>query len=197
MRFVSASNGGTAAGQTVTWKKLPSLEPGASVTLTLTTQVISTQAGSFRNWAEISADSSSTYGPDVHDKDSTPDTTTGSDQTLPNDPYVGIDDLGLIDTDGLPGGDEDDNDDAVVVVSAVIPPPTGPTTVPSTTPTTAPSTTPTTPTTVPFTGTTQPTGTLPKTGTDSTGLIGWAGLITALGAGLWLATRRRRTAGQR
>jgi uncharacterized repeat protein (TIGR01451 family) len=94
-----------------------SLAPGAFIDLTVTTSISDPTQRPFRNWAEISADSADFYdlvGRDVEDKDSTPDTATGSDDTLPADDYVGIDTLSLISSDGLPAGDEDDNDDAIV-----------------------------------------------------------------------------------
>ncbi|MEQ1699588.1 MAG: hypothetical protein ABMA25_05730 [Ilumatobacteraceae bacterium] len=71
----------------------------------------------WRNWAEISSDSAQTlYG--INDVDSTPDTTTGGDNTLPNDNYEGIATL----TPTYPAdnpADEDDNDDATITNSGV------------------------------------------------------------------------------
>ncbi len=107
--FISASNGGTAVGSVVTWANLPSLAPGQTTTISLTALVKDGLNGDYRNWAEISDDSSEDYG--VTDEDSTPDTNTGNDNadglgTDPNDPYTNHNDITLDD----PAGDEDDND---------------------------------------------------------------------------------------
>ncbi len=115
MTFSSASDGGTAAGQVVTWTDLGSLEPGEEITLSVSVTITDVRGDDYRNWAEISADSATDYGADVADDDSTPDTETGADETLPDDDYVGIDDLGDVEIDQVEG-DEDDNDDAVVKV---------------------------------------------------------------------------------
>ena len=116
MSFVTASDGGSATGQVVTWTDLASLEPGEEITLTVTTEIIDVRGTDYRNWAEISADSAADYGDGVTDDDSTPDTDTGADETLPdNDDYVGIDDLTEVETDQVEG-DSDDNDDAIVNV---------------------------------------------------------------------------------
>ncbi len=107
--FIAASDSGTASGTVVTWANLPNLDPGQTKTLTLTAQVKDGLNGDYRNWAEISDDSSEDYG--VTDEDSTPDTTTGNDNTDgfgidPNDPYTNHNDITL----DNPTGDEDDND---------------------------------------------------------------------------------------
>ena len=113
MTFITASDGGIEAAGVVTWNMVDTLLPGEFKDLTITTQVGDITTAPFRNWAEISADSGD-------DADSTPDTVTGSGQTLPNDAtapgggYVSITDLATIDVNGAPAADEDDNDDAVV-----------------------------------------------------------------------------------
>ena len=96
LTFVSADNGGTAVNGVVTWSNLPSIPAGATFDLHIVTKVGA--VGSYRNWAEISADS----GDDV---DSTPDT------DIANDPYVGTDDL------DRPDFGEDDHDDALITVT--------------------------------------------------------------------------------
>ena len=111
MSFVSASNGGTAAGQTVTWSGLANLAPGAQTTLNLVLRVDDALQRQYRNWAEISDDSSEDYGFGETDEDSTPDTNTGDDNAqgfgnAPNDAVDNHNDITLDD----PAGDEDDND---------------------------------------------------------------------------------------
>ncbi len=113
LTFVSASDSGVNASGIVTWDLTTSLLPGEFKELTLTTTVADVTKAPFRNWAEISADSGV-------DKDSIPDTNTGSGATMPNDAtapgggYVGITDSTVLATDGTPAADEDDNDDASV-----------------------------------------------------------------------------------
>ncbi|HRE00375.1 MAG TPA: DUF11 domain-containing protein, partial [Ilumatobacteraceae bacterium] len=62
---------------------MPTLAPGAHADVTLVTTVADMNFQPFRNWAEISADGADAYDipgvRDVEDKDSTPDTNTGSD----------------------------------------------------------------------------------------------------------------------
>ena len=108
MSFVSASNAGTESAGVITWT-IANIPVNSFVDLTFVGAVVDPAAGPFRNWAEISSDSGA-------DEDSTPDTNTGSNQTLPNDDYVGIDDLTLATVDQVTG-DSDDNDDAVVNVA--------------------------------------------------------------------------------
>jgi uncharacterized repeat protein (TIGR01451 family) len=106
MAFSSASDGGTVAGDRVTWT-IANLAPGARKVLTLTTIVTDLSRPSYRNWAEIATDS----GDDV---DSIPDTNVGKDTTPPNDQVTNHNDP-LFNSNTLtplPGGqlDEDDND---------------------------------------------------------------------------------------
>jgi uncharacterized repeat protein (TIGR01451 family) len=106
MAFVSASDGGTVSGFTVTWT-ITNLTPGTSKVLTLTTRVTDITRPSYRNWAEITADS----GDDI---DSTPDTNIGKDGTNPNDQVTNHNDVNFNNNTltPLPNGqlDEDDND---------------------------------------------------------------------------------------
>ncbi|MGD9702729.1 MAG: SdrD B-like domain-containing protein [Acidimicrobiia bacterium] len=106
MAFVSASDGGTATGDTVTWT-ITNLAPGAKKVLTLATRVTDISRPAYRNWAEITADS----GDDI---DSTPDTNLGKDSTNPNDQVTNHNDTTFNNNSltPLPGGqlDEDDND---------------------------------------------------------------------------------------
>jgi uncharacterized repeat protein (TIGR01451 family) len=106
--FVSASDGGSHSSGVVTWSNLPSLAAGATKDLTLVATV-SVTPGSYTNWAEISADSGD-------DEDSTPDTNTGQDNTLPNDLVIDRTALNDVNIDPSPG-DEDDNDPATVTVT--------------------------------------------------------------------------------
>ncbi|MDO8365075.1 MAG: SdrD B-like domain-containing protein [Actinomycetota bacterium] len=110
------------AGQVYDWD-MPSLAPGATATITLVTTISDINQRPFRNWAEISADSSADYA--TFDEDSTPDTDTGADTgggsdtgSMPND--VAVDQTVLPVTQHNPAGvDEDDNDFAVVDVALV------------------------------------------------------------------------------
>ena len=111
-----ACTGGTACSQAaaVVTFTMASIAAGETAEVTYTTTITDVTKAPFRNWAEISADSAQLlYG--VDDEDSTPDTNTGKDTTLPNDNYVGIADLADVSIDQL-NGDEDDNDDAVAEV---------------------------------------------------------------------------------
>ncbi len=117
--FVSASDGGIWSAERINWNNLASLEPGEFRDFTVVTEISDVGVSSFRSWAEISV----AAGPDA---DSTPDTDTGSDQTLPNDAsvtgggYVSITDLAVIAVNDSPLGDEDDNDDAEVLLVAPV-----------------------------------------------------------------------------
>lgn len=114
MTFVSASDGGaeTAPGSGVVAWDLGGLDPGGTITVTLTASVTDVMLAPYRNWAEISSDS----GDDV---DSTPDTDTGSDPdggfgVNPNDEAANHDSPAF-DSNAetpLPSSelDEDDND---------------------------------------------------------------------------------------
>ena len=109
MGFVSASNGGVAGGNTVSWSALASLNPGATSTLSLVLRVEDATLGDYRNWAEITSDGAAIYG--TTDEDSTPDPNTGNDNAAgfgndPNDPFNNHNDITLDE----PAGDEDDND---------------------------------------------------------------------------------------
>ena len=75
LEFASASSGGTAAGQTVTWTDLPSLAPGAGATLTVEAHLTDVDQSSYLNTAQISDDSAEQYSTateTVTDRDSTP-----------------------------------------------------------------------------------------------------------------------------
>ncbi|MDA7502178.1 hypothetical protein N8482_02785, partial [Chitinophagales bacterium] len=114
MSYIGSSNNGSFAGGTVTWT-VANLAPGTQATRTITLQVDDVSLAPYRNWAEISSDSSSDYG--VTDEDSTPDTNTGNDTaagtgTAPNDLVNNHDDITL----DNPANDEDDNDYADVAV---------------------------------------------------------------------------------
>ena len=84
-QFVSASDGGTFAGGTVTWDLAASLQPGESRTLTLEIEIVDFTLRSFTNFTEISEDSAEdfgidpTTGADEVDSDSTPDNDDSSD----------------------------------------------------------------------------------------------------------------------
>ena len=71
MEFVSASDFGTASGNTVTWTNLANLNAGQSMTVTIALRVVDVTQAPFENFAEISDDSSEDFG--VTDEDSTPD----------------------------------------------------------------------------------------------------------------------------
>ncbi|MEL6923059.1 MAG: gliding motility-associated C-terminal domain-containing protein, partial [Bacteroidota bacterium] len=101
MSFVSADNGAVEFGGVVTWI-IPDLEPGETIDLTVTLRADNTLLGSFRNWAEISDDSSEDYG--LTDDDSTPDAD-------PNDDANDHDDITLDDA----AGDEDDSDFETII----------------------------------------------------------------------------------
>jgi uncharacterized repeat protein (TIGR01451 family)/LPXTG-motif cell wall-anchored protein len=164
MGFVSAINSGAHAAGIVTWA-ISDLAPGTSLDLSYSTSIVDVDAAPFRNWAEISSDSGvSLYG--VADKDSAPDNDTGSDGSLPNDEYVGIDDLDDVVIDQVTG-DEDDNDDAAVAVNPPVPPST----------------------TIPPVATTTPI--LPATGVNSGSALPVSALLLIGGLVLLLAARRR------
>lgn len=80
--FVTASGGGTATGQIVTWIELASLLPGASVTLTVDARLTDVARDAYVNVAEVvddSADTFSTATEPVDDRDSNPDQVHGED----------------------------------------------------------------------------------------------------------------------
>ena len=88
--FVSASDGGTQTAPDsgmIVWA-IPDLAPGVTKVLTLTVKLDNLTQLSYRNWAEISADSATDYAGVTKDEDSTPDSNTGKDHTDPNDPYI-------------------------------------------------------------------------------------------------------------
>jgi len=95
---------------------MPNLAPGATTEFTVTTKVDDITKRPFRNWAEVSDDSSENYN--TTDFDSTPDNNTGDDTgagvgTNPNDRVV---DNVLADVEiDTVLNDEDDNDLAEVV----------------------------------------------------------------------------------
>ena len=111
MSFVSASDGGTdnAGNRSVRWDDLSNLDPGQTKELTLTLRVDDATQGDFRNWAEITDDSSEDFN--TTDEDSTPDIDRGDDDapgfgTGPNDDVDNHNDITL----DNPANDEDDND---------------------------------------------------------------------------------------
>lgn len=106
---VSASNGGTIAGQSVTWN-LSGLAAGATTSVTVTVRVANFASRPWVNIAEISADGADSYDStgyqnpadgDVEDDDSIPDANPSNDAlidqtvlpgTQHNDPAVDSDD---------------------------------------------------------------------------------------------------------
>ncbi len=114
MAYDSSTDGGAVAGdgRSVTWV-LPSLLPGGTVNVTLTTHVVDVTKRPFRNTAEITADGSAAYtvpgGTTVHDADS-----------VPGDEASSAVDITTIDEAGV-GADagHDDEDVAVVDVHVV------------------------------------------------------------------------------
>jgi len=98
MSFISASDFGSYNGATVTWSNLPNLNPGDTKVLTIILRMDDTSFDTYRNYAEISEDSSEDYG--VTDEDSNPDDDVFNDSVIDhNDPNA--DEI---------AGDEDDND---------------------------------------------------------------------------------------
>ncbi|MFK7802713.1 MAG: SdrD B-like domain-containing protein [Anaerolineae bacterium] len=105
---------------TITLVYIGDLEPGEITELDLVLLVDDDTDAPFRNWAEISDDSSEEVGVGVTDDDSIPDTDTGNDDgagtgTPPNDPVDNHDNIHLDD----PADDEDDNDFADVMIGEV------------------------------------------------------------------------------
>ena len=104
----------SSVGRTHQWV-MPSLAPGATADIVLTTTVDDILYRSFRNWAEISSDSSNTYN--TTDFDSLPNATTGDDNSVgsgvgPDDQV--IDNTSLVNIPDTVANDEDDNDYAEV-----------------------------------------------------------------------------------
>ena len=102
--------------------EIANIGAGDYITIVIVTDITNDNLSTapWRNWAEISADSAQALY-DVDDQDSTPDTDTGRNNTIPNDAYVGIDTIEPMYAGG-PGNndrqvDQDDNDDAVVTNS--------------------------------------------------------------------------------
>ena len=98
MGFVNASNNGSEDGNTVSWTDLPSIDPGQTEILSITLVLDDASIGSYRNYAEITDDSSEEFG--VSDEDSTPDTDSSNDLVI-NHNNINEDDM---------AGDEDDSD---------------------------------------------------------------------------------------
>ena len=76
MTFVSASHGGTANGQVVTWVSRPSLDPGEHATVEVVARITERLTGPYRNWVQITEDSADDYSTEdekVTDVDSVPD----------------------------------------------------------------------------------------------------------------------------
>ena len=112
MSFVSASDGGAVVAGVVLWNGLPSLAPGEIKSLTLQLRLDDLTQSSYRNIAEITSDSSTTYSTPttpVMDKDSTPDPDPNNDPTVDNDD---------VNRDSVPG-DEDDHDIATLDVTKI------------------------------------------------------------------------------
>jgi len=100
MSFVSASDGGTdnAANRSIRWDGLSNLDPGQTKELSLILRVDDATQGDFRNWAEITDDSSEDFN--TTDDDSTPDFDRGDDDapgfgTGPNDDVNNHNDITL------------------------------------------------------------------------------------------------------
>ncbi len=168
--FTSASNGGSAAGDIVTWTIPASdeLAAGECMTLTVAVAVDSATADTCINTAEISSDS----GDDI---DSTPDTVlTGAG----SDALVDILDATGLATAGAVSGDEDDHDIALCTPGAI------------TTPITTPPTTPISP--VPVAPNSP--AILPITGTDTGGVAGLALVLLTLGGSLVFVSSQARYA---
>ncbi len=82
MELASASHGGAAAGQVVTWTDLESLDPGDSVVLTVGARLADVTRDSYVNVAEVSDDSAEEYSTEteeVTDRDSRPGEVLGED----------------------------------------------------------------------------------------------------------------------
>ena len=100
------------SGQTLSCTYSGSLAAGEITMLNIRVKVVDFSLAPFRNWAEITSDSSSDYG--VVDNDSTADSNIGSDNGVgtgigPNDPVVNHNDIDHDATVQDPL-DEDDND---------------------------------------------------------------------------------------
>ena len=65
LTFVSASDGATAVGNLVTWTNLPSLSPGAAMTVSIRARLDDVNESSYTNIAEIVADGSGWYSTPV------------------------------------------------------------------------------------------------------------------------------------
>ena len=102
-------------GRTITWN-VTELLPGATTTRTFTVTITDITLQTFRNYAEISADSSDDYSTateTVVDVDSTPDLDTTNDGTYPplgSAPGTGIDNIDVSGA-GVDGGDPQDDAD--------------------------------------------------------------------------------------
>src|SRR5690606_13980747 len=71
-----------AEGRVVTWTDLASLDPGASVVLTVDARLVDVTRGAYLNRAQITEDSADEYSTDddpVRDRDSTPGRWLGED----------------------------------------------------------------------------------------------------------------------
>ncbi|AWV97705.1 T9SS type B sorting domain-containing protein [Arcticibacterium luteifluviistationis] len=104
MEFVSASDGGTAAGGLVTWNLPTSLAPAATKTVTLELKIVDFTKRSYTNFTQISDDSADEYGIDPisglpeRDEDSVPNNDDSSDP----DAGPGTDNTGEDDEDSAP-----------------------------------------------------------------------------------------------
>ena len=101
MSFVDADRGGFSLAGTVTWIDLPELQPGEHRRLTVALRLDAVDLASYRNIAEISADSGD-------DWNSVPDNNPFNDSVVDND-----------DVDELVVGDSDDHDIADVAAAQV------------------------------------------------------------------------------
>ncbi|MEK7423530.1 MAG: SdrD B-like domain-containing protein [Actinomycetota bacterium] len=105
----TTTTGSSITGTTLTWTNLPSLTSGSSRTVTFTARIADYTQRPFRNFAEISADSSQLLYL-IDDSDSTPDTNTANDGAYGAIGSSPIDNLSITDA-GVIGGDPQDDAD--------------------------------------------------------------------------------------
>ena len=114
MSFVAASNEGVmGANGAVVWTDLPSLEPGATASLTVQLRLDDVTLAEYRNIAEVIRDSAGDYSTPttpVTDKDSVPDADPNNDAVIDTDE---------LESTNVPG-DEDDHDIAMLDVTAIL-----------------------------------------------------------------------------
>ena len=113
MSFATASDGGVSDGAIVTWTDLPSLAPGAMMTLKVGLRLDDVARASYRNIAEITADSANTYSTPtitVVDVDSTPGAIHDSSSVVERHSF----------SDPLPPDQQDSRDVAALDVRQVL-----------------------------------------------------------------------------